>query len=113
MSQRQDTCIKTCPFWKKYKKNCPNFVEGRWVTHEGHTYETADCAPKRSMILCQQVYDHMLDVRKDYNEVRNISYNVLQATVGLAGTWLPQDKMPLKGLDKSDVVDGQVTMIEE
>ena len=108
MSQRINTCDPKCPFWKKYKKHCPNFIEGRWVTKEGHIYETEDCAPKRSMILCQQIYDQMIDTRKDYNEVRNISYNVLQATVGLAGSWLPQSKMPLKGLDTVDVVEAEL-----
>ena len=78
MSQRQNTCNKGCPFWKKYKENCPNFVAGQWKTHEGHVYSTKDCAPKRSMILCQQVYDHMLDVRKDYNQVRNATGQLIQ-----------------------------------
>lgn len=76
--KRSDTCNEKCPFWKKYKKNCPNFVEGEWRTHEGHTYKTFDCAPKRSMILCQQVYDHMLNVRMDYNTVRNTTEKMLQ-----------------------------------
>ena len=78
MAQRSDTCHEKCPFWKKYKKNCPNFVEGEWRTMEGHTYKTFDCAPKRSMILCQQVYDHMIDVRKDYNQVRNVAGQLME-----------------------------------
>ena len=78
MSQRSDTCHDKCPFWKKYKKNCPNFVEGTWKTHEGHVYNTMDCAPKRSMILCQQVYDHMIDVRIDYGTVRNTTEKMLR-----------------------------------
>lgn len=78
MSQRSDTCNDKCPFWKKYKKNCPNYVEGTWKTAEGHVYITMDCAPKRSMILCQQVYDHMIDVRKDYNQVRNVAGQLME-----------------------------------
>jgi hypothetical protein len=72
MSDRRDTCIgKDCPFWVRYNNKCPNYVEGSWETVDGHKYNTQDCAPKRSMILCQQIYDHMLDVRKDYGHVRN------------------------------------------
>ena len=79
MSQREDTCIgKPCPFWKKYKEKCPNFVEGAWVTNEGHTYVTKDCAPKRAMILCQQVYDQMIGTRKDYNLVRNANAELIK-----------------------------------
>jgi hypothetical protein len=78
MSQRSDTCNVKCPFFKKYKEYCPNFVKGQWRTVEGHVYETRDCAPKRSMILCQQIYDHMIDVRQDYNQVRNSTFNLMR-----------------------------------
>jgi len=78
MAQRSNTCHEKCPFWKKYKKNCPNFVEGMWKTHEGHIYSTMDCAPKRSMILMQQCYDHMLNVRTDYNQVRNVTEKMIK-----------------------------------
>jgi hypothetical protein len=53
-------------------------VTGKWRTNEGHEYETKDCAPKRSMILCQQLYDHITCARKDYNSLRNVSERVLQ-----------------------------------
>ena len=77
MANRTDTCNVKCPFWKKYKDHCPNHVKGMWRTVEGHVYETKDCAPKRSMILCQQIYDHMIDVRQDYNQVRNAASNLM------------------------------------
>jgi hypothetical protein len=77
---RRDTCKgKPCPFWKKYKDNCPNYIEGQWRSAEGHVYATKDCAPRRSMILVQQIYDHMLDVRKDYGHVRNSNIEVVKA----------------------------------
>ena len=77
MSQRKDTCHgKACPFWKRYGEYCPNFVEGDWVTVKGHKYSTKDCAPKRAMILSQQIYDHMTCARKDYNEMRNAAVQI-------------------------------------
>ena len=79
MSQRQDTCKgKPCPFWVRYGDMCPNYVEGQWKTNEGHTYSTKDCAPKRSMILCQQLYDQLIATRKDYAGVRKATVEVLQ-----------------------------------
>jgi len=79
MAKRKDTCIgQRCPFWRRYQDTCPNFVKGDWKTVEGHEYETKDCAPKRSMILCQQIYDHMLDVRRDYGHVREANRKVLE-----------------------------------
>jgi len=91
MAQRTDTCNEKCPFWKKYKKNCPNYVEGQWRTKEGHTYTTMDCAPKRSMILCQQIYDHMIDVRKDYNQVRNAAHGLMR-TVAMQNNFLIEEE---------------------
>ena len=80
MSDRRDTCIgKKCPFWIRYQESCPNYVDGSWTsTKDGHTYATKDCAPKRSMILCQQIYDQMTNVRKDYGTVRKAMGEVVQ-----------------------------------
>lgn len=78
MSNRSDTCTgKKCPFFRRYGDQCPNYVTGQWVTNDGHIYDTKDCAPKRSMILCQQIYDQMVDTRKDYNDVRNVTIQLL------------------------------------
>ena len=82
MSKRSDTCHgKKCPFWKRYQEFCPNFVEGEWETSEGHVYKTKDCAPKRSMILSQQVYDFILGTRKDLNEMRNENIKLLEEVI--------------------------------
>jgi hypothetical protein len=79
MSKRSDTCIGTaCPFYKRYREACPNFVEGEWETTDGHKYTTKDCAPKRSMILTQQIYDMMIVTRKDYGHVRRAMIDVAQ-----------------------------------
>jgi len=77
--QRQDTCTeRKCPFWHRYKDQCPNYVEGQWKTPKGATYQTKDCAPKRSMILTQQLYDFMIGMRQDYADVRKATEAVLQ-----------------------------------
>lgn len=79
MSQRSDTCHgKECPFWKRYQEHCPHFVTGQWVTNDGHKYDTKDCAPKRSMILAQQIYDFILGARQDLNSMRNMNIKLLE-----------------------------------
>jgi hypothetical protein len=62
----------------RYKDTCPNYVEGEWETPDGHTYRTKDCAPKRSMILSQQIYDLMLDTRRDYGKVRTATVQIMR-----------------------------------
>lgn len=79
MSRREDTCIgKPCPFWKRYGDKCPNYVEGVWESKELDRYTTKDCAPKRAMLLTQQMYDHIIGTRRDFNQMRNASVQILQ-----------------------------------
>jgi len=109
MSNRNNTCIKQeCKFWKKHKTGCPNYVESEWVTKEGHRYTVEDCAPKRSMILCQQIYNGIIDQRIDYHQVRNTTERMLM----LVGQ---QNKVDvLIGHDNDNVVNAdEVKQIEE
>ena len=86
MSQRKDTCIgKRCPFWKRYEDTCPNYVQGEWITPDKHEYTTKDCAPKRAMILSQQIYDQLICTRKDYANVRKATVDVLKLSTHYAG----------------------------
>ena len=85
MGRRENTCRKDCPFWKRYGQLCPNYVDGEWKTNDGEKYRTEDCAPKRSMILTQQMYDHIIGVRRDYNQFRNASVEVLKLAAHTVG----------------------------
>jgi hypothetical protein len=67
---------------------CPNYVEGVWESKEGEKYTTKDCAPKRTMILTQQMYDHIIGVRRDYNQFRNASTEVLRLAAQTVGVEL-------------------------
>jgi hypothetical protein len=99
MSKRSDTCTgKRCPFWNRYGDQCPNFVEGTWLTPENHEYKTKDCAPKRSMILCQQLYDFMIGTRKDYAEVRRAVVEVTKYAALNAGVDFIEGEVEEQGL---------------
>jgi hypothetical protein len=88
MSRRENTCNKRCPFWTRYGRHCPNYVEGEWKSREGEKYPVKDCAPKRSMILTQQMYEHIIGVRRDYNQFRNASTEVLKLAAQTVGVEL-------------------------
>jgi hypothetical protein len=101
--QRQDTCTgEKCPFWFRYKTQCPNYVEGLWKTKEGDTYQTKDCAPKRTMILTQQLYDFMFGMRMDYADVRKATEKVLQ----VAGNSVGADLLVVDGeLEETKLIE--------
>jgi hypothetical protein len=89
MARREDTCRKSCPFWIRYKDGCPHYVEGKWESYEGgEEYITKDCAPKRTMILTQQMYDHVIGTRRDYNQMRNAQVEVLKLAAKSVGVEL-------------------------
>jgi hypothetical protein len=67
---------------------CPNYVEGTWESAEGEKYTTIDCAPKRTMILTQQMYDHVIGTRRDYNQMRNAQVEILKLAGQAAGVEL-------------------------
>lgn len=80
--RREDTCSTNCPFFKRYGYDCPNYVKGVWRPNESNeSYETHDCAPKRTMILSQQIFDVTCKLLKNYNEVRNANHEVLKQTL--------------------------------
>lgn len=103
MSKRSDTCHgKKCPFWKRYEEYCPNYVEGEWKTPDGHEYTTKDCAPKRAMILSQQLYDFMIGTRKDYNNMRSAAVQVLSLQAQTMGVEVIEGELdePTKQITK-------------
>jgi hypothetical protein len=86
MSRREDTCHgKKCPFYVRYQEYCPHFIESPWETTEGERYTTNDCAPKRSILLQQQMYNLILGTRKDTNKTRNVTQKFIEAIVCSSG----------------------------
>ena len=77
----QDTCTTKCKFWKKYKENCPFFMETLWAPHEGSSQPKTvkDCAPKRSLILQMETFAMIQGLHTASNQERNLQHNVLTA----------------------------------
>ena len=69
----QDTCLKEkCPLYKKFKKRCPNFIETGWKEHDkAQPIMVADCAPRRTLLMMQTLYNRFIGVQKSNEEQRN------------------------------------------
>ena len=72
----EDTCIREkCPLWKKFKGRCPNFIETGWKEHDkAQPIMVADCAPKRTLLMMQTLYNRFIGVQKS-NE-KQVNTNV-------------------------------------
>lgn len=75
----QDTCTKDkCPAYAN--GTCPMLVESWWTppaTESGPPVLVVDCAPKRTMLMVQDLSNRMLGVEKSQEEMRNKSVDVI------------------------------------
>jgi len=52
---------------------CPNHLLSTWVSKDGVTKAVHDCAPKRTLLMLQQMENRMLGLQKAQEEQRNES----------------------------------------
>jgi hypothetical protein len=65
-------------------EQCPNYVEGWWQPDgENVPILIKDCAPKRSLLLMQNVYNQMINVQQSNEQQRNEATNVTQALAAI------------------------------
>lgn len=68
----ENTCSKDCHLWKKYKDRCPNYIRSGWKpTDSAEITYFEDCAPKRTLIMIQELYNRLIAVEKTQEELRN------------------------------------------
>lgn len=76
------------------KKKCPNKISTPWQNEKGEVTMVQDCAPKRTMIMVQQLHNTLLGVQKSQDEMRN-KFNMLEASVSpvanVKGFYIDQD----------------------
>lgn len=65
---KKDTACQDCPF-RKQGLECPNFIETFWM-EEGNPQPVLvkDCAPKRSMLMIQELYNHTFGMQQQINQ---------------------------------------------
>ena len=88
------TCRMSCPFWKKYKENCPHFIETTWMPHDESQPPKIirDCAPKRSVLLQLELHSKLESLIKTSNQERNLNHHIL---TGIYEAIDKHDHMPL------------------
>lgn len=76
----QDTCDpRKCSFLKKVLKEkspegCPNYIESLWTkVGESQPIIVRDCAPKRTVLICQDLVNSNLGMQKAHEQMRNRS----------------------------------------
>lgn len=62
----QSTACDTCR-----DKFCPNKIEASWQDHEGNVKIIADCAPKRTFFMVQNLHNNILSLQKSFEQLRN------------------------------------------
>lgn len=63
---------ENCTFKVKDGKRCPNYIECLWHK-EGETQPTIikDCAPKRTLLMIQELYNRTFALQKQINQSEN------------------------------------------
>lgn len=75
----ESTCKMSCPFWKKYRHNCPHYIETTWMPHDESRPPKVikDCAPKRSLLLQLELHSKLEGMIVASNQERNMNHLVL------------------------------------
>ena len=103
----EDTCLKDkCFWWNLGDGPCPNYVEGWWAPTEGPPKLICDCAPKRILLLLQEVYNRVLGVQQSNEQQRNVTAQALGAILQLATQ--KKEALPFKRDEVIDVVAVEV-----
>ena len=103
---------RKCKFWKKYKENCPNYIETTWAALSGNQpYLVKDCAPKRAVIMTMDLSNRLLGLQKELNverEAQHQTASVLADMIQLAQQGMIQvvsSGRELKAISQKEVED--------
>jgi len=73
--EKEPTCIGSkCPNYDpNCKGNCPNYMETVWINEQSSKPKILeDCAPKRSVFMLMEMYNHIMGLKKYSCETRNV-----------------------------------------
>jgi len=104
------TCYIKCPWWKKYKEKCPNFIKTTWRPGGGGQPETIDdCAPKRSTLMLMVVLERLEGQQTAANKERNRQNTNIKLMVAHIGQLSDGNPMPKLTYD----AEAEVLQIED
>lgn len=68
----KDTACENCPFKKLGMETCPNYIETLWQTQgELQPQIVRDCAPKRSLLMLQELYTRFFGLQQQVNQLES------------------------------------------
>jgi hypothetical protein len=98
MEDLKHTCKVTCKFWKKYKHDCPFYLETVWRPPADATNGTPvvikDCAPKRSVLLQMASNNALLGLQQANEEYRNRQEDTGKGLAALLRTVIDNPMIP-------------------
>lgn len=81
------------------KDECPNYVKGFWKSTLGAVKEIDDCAPKRTLLMIQELFNRQIGLQSATEEQRNAFINLGRAARKIAeqrDRFLHNDILPSK-----------------
>jgi len=82
----EDTCNPKCHKWKKFKKNCPFYLETTWIkAGENVPRLVRDCAPKRTVFMLMDLIPRVDASQRASEQARNGASAIVAELAGLAG----------------------------
>jgi hypothetical protein len=99
------TCNKKCPFWKKYKEKCPNFIATTWrPSGGGQPLTVNDCSPKRTTLMLMDVLERLDGFHTASNKERNRQNCNIKLLVSHIGQMNEDSEMPNLIYDEAEVL---------
>ena len=93
----QGTC-ELC--WMMKQGRCPNYLESWWTPKDGGTpILVKDCAPKRSLVMLQELSNRVESLQKELNQVRNADHKLREELVNVLNTKVIEVSL-LRGSDQ-------------
>ena len=85
---------------------CPNYVESWWKNDRGETRLVKDCAPKRTLLMIQELYNQQIRLQCAQDEQRN---SAMQLTNIVArGLTLAADSRRIKEGGEFKQITGEI-----
>ena len=68
----KDTACENCPFKKMGFDQCPNYIETLWhQKDESQPVIVKDCAPKRTLLMLQELYGRIFALQQQVSQTEN------------------------------------------
>ena len=101
----KDTCeFKECPFAKRMKlkqaSECPNNLVNGFTSDKGETVMVNDCAPKRTLLMIQELFNRTVGLQQANEQQRNKTDRVVGLIERVA-------RQKLIGAEEGEIIDAE------